>query len=119
MKISKHSARHFLWGAGCEGWSLVEQTQLTIIQHKMPPGTSEVGHLHRTARQFVFVLSGTASLEIDDRREILEAQEGFEIAPQVAHRICNRSEHDLEFLVISQPSSQADRVLVERSSRLI
>ena len=119
MKTGKDSAAHFLWGAGCEVWSLVEQTDLTIIQHKMPPGTSEVRHLHRTARQFVFVLSGTATVEIEGLHETLEALEGFEIAPQLAHQICNRSEHDVEFLVISQPSSREDRVLVERSSRLI
>jgi mannose-6-phosphate isomerase-like protein (cupin superfamily) len=40
------------------------------------------------------------------------AGEGLQIEPGVAHQIANRSEENVEFLVVSQPHSHGDRELV-------
>jgi len=111
--ISKETAEHYVWGKACDGWHLVKNAKLSVIQERMPAGTSEARHYHTQAQQFFFVLSGTATLEIDGRREILRAHEGLEVPPEMPHQIFNESNQAVEFLVISQPASYGDRVLIE------
>lgn len=110
--VSKAKAEHYTWGQNCDGWHLVRQPELGVIQERMPPGTSEVRHLHRQARQFFFVLAGRASFELDGEELELEPGEGVEVEAGTPHRIANRSVEDLEFLVISQPHAQGDRVIL-------
>ena len=110
---SKHTAEHYTWGQGCNGWHLVKTEKLSIIQERMPPGTSEARHYHTKARQFFFVLSGTATIEIDGERDVLRSHEGVEVPPNVAHQMFNLSDSDIEFIVISHPPSHGDRVFVE------
>jgi mannose-6-phosphate isomerase-like protein (cupin superfamily) len=112
--ISRKTAKRFTWRDVCDGWYLVNQPdRLTVLQECMPPGSSEVRHLHRQAYQFFFILAGTATLEIDGQHIHLHPFEGAAIPPQVAHQMMNRSDAPLEFLVISQPNSRDDRVLLE------
>jgi len=99
--ISQKNAEHYLWGAGCDGWHLVKRDELSVIHERMPPATAEVRHFHRESRQFFFVLSGTATLEVDGQIEVLQAHEGAEVPPGLPHQMFNRSEEDMEFLVIS------------------
>ena len=113
MVISKENALHYTWGGNCDGWHLVKEQNLSVIQEKMPPHTSEVRHFHRESRQFFFVLSGTATLEVDGQRHQINALEGVEVAPGIAHQMMNDSQDDVEFIVVSQPMSHGDRVLVE------
>lgn len=114
--ISKETAEHYNWGANCDGWHLVKQPGVSVIHERMPPGTSETRHYHQTAWQFFFVLSGTATLEIDGQRETLHALEGVEVQPGVAHQMFNLSDEPIEFLVISMPPSHGDRVQAEGSN---
>ncbi|CAG7647718.1 cupin domain-containing protein [Paenibacillus allorhizosphaerae] len=109
MKISKTNAEHYIWGTHCDGWHLVKQPELSIIHERMPSGTSEVRHYHRLARQFFFVLSGTAELEVEGTTHTLEAMEGCEVPPGIPHQMKNQSDADVEFLVISQPQTRGDR----------
>lgn len=113
MKISKHNAEHYVWGNICDGWHLVKSDVLSVIHEHMPGNTSEVRHFHNQARQFFFVLSGTATLEVNGEYIILNPQEGVEIPPLTPHQMINDSDKDVEFLVISQPTSKGDRVLTE------
>jgi len=113
MKISKHSAEHYIWGDNCDGWHLVKNQDLSIIHERMPANTSEVRHYHQQSRQFFFVLSGSATIEIDGNEIALNTQEGIEVAPLVPHQMFNKSNDEIEFLVISQPISKGDRVLVD------
>jgi mannose-6-phosphate isomerase-like protein (cupin superfamily) len=107
--ISKETAKHYVWGNQCDGWHLVQRDDLSVIHERMPPGTSEVRHFHHHAHQFFFVLRGTATLEIDGNREILQAQQGAEVPRNCLHQVLNESDDELEFLVISQPPSHGDR----------
>ena len=114
--ISSASAEHYTWGAQCDGWHLVRAPGLSVIQERMPPGTSEVRHRHAHSRQFFFVLAGELTLEVLGAVHVLTAGMGLEIAPGVAHQAVNRSSAPAEFLVISQPPSHGDRELVEPAS---
>ncbi len=78
----------------------------------MPAKTEEVCHYHHEAQQFFFVLSGTATMEIDGKQIILQANEGIEVPPLQAHQMRNDSQEDVEFLVISHPNSRGDRIPV-------
>lgn len=113
MKISKHNAEHYIWGNSCDGWHLLKSNELSVIHERMPVNTSEVRHFHNQACQFFFVLSGTATLEVNGERIILNPQEGVEVPPLTPHQMINESNKEVEFLVISQPTSKEDRVLKE------
>ena len=112
MKVSKENAEHYVWGANCDGWRLVQQPGLSVIHEKMPGNTSEVRHYHERSRQFFFILSGTATMEVNGEAILLNAHEGIEIAPTVPHQMFNHSAEDTEFLVISEPASRGDRVIL-------
>lgn len=112
MKASKHNAEHYVWGNNCDGWHLVKQDSLSVIQEQMPPGTSEVRHYHHQARQFFFVLKGKITICLTDEQIVLNPQEGLEIPPHTIHQVMNHFEEAAEFLVISQPNSKGDRELV-------
>lgn len=107
--ISKDTARHYSWGQNCDGLHLVESDGPSVIRERMPVGTSEVRHFHHKSRQFFFVLSGEVTLEIAGTRDVLGQYEGAEVSPGVPHQIFNNSEAEVEFLVISQPSTHGDR----------
>lgn len=109
--ISKATAEHYLWGSQCDGWRLVNTPHLTVIQERMPPGTCEVRHSHQKARQFFFILTGQATIEWNGQRETIAAGHGLEIPPGQTHQIFNATDSDLEFLVISQPTTEGDRIL--------
>jgi mannose-6-phosphate isomerase-like protein (cupin superfamily) len=113
MNISKHTAEHYIWGEKCDGWHLVKNQELSIIHERMPANTSEVKHFHQQARQFFYVLSGIATIEVGGEEVILNPQEGVEVPPLVPHQMFNKSNDEIEFLVISQPTSKGDRVLAE------
>lgn len=113
LKISKQNAEHYIWAEICDGWHLVKNEELSIIHERMPINTSEVKHYHQNARQFFFVLSGTATMEIGDKEIILNQQEGIEVPPLIPHQMFNKSKDEIEFLVISQPNSKADRTIVD------
>ncbi|QMW06017.1 cupin domain-containing protein [Spirosoma foliorum] len=110
--ISTQNAEHYIWGAECDGWHLVKSDSLSIIQERMPPGTAEVKHYHRQSRQFFFVLSGEATMQIGQETIRLKANEGIEIPPLVPHQMRNDSLHDVVFMVTSTPKSHGDRVIV-------
>jgi mannose-6-phosphate isomerase-like protein (cupin superfamily) len=111
VKVSKDVAEHYVWGGTCDGWHLVKREDLSVIHERMPSRTAEVRHYHERARQFFFVLSGTATLEVNGAREILRSGEGMEVPQGVPHQMLNESNDDVEFLVISHPTSKGDRVL--------
>lgn len=109
MKLSKDAAEHYVWGGASDGWHLVKRDDLSVIQERMPPGASESRHKHARARQFFFVLSGRATMELDGERVELGPREGVEVPPGVAHTMTNRSDADVEFLVVSAPKAHGDR----------
>jgi uncharacterized cupin superfamily protein len=106
---SRAVGQQFGWGDGCEGWHLVRAQNLSVIEERMPPGTSEARHWHARARQFFYVLSGTLTLEVEGVTHSLAARTGIELPQGTAHQAINETVADVEFLVISEPPSHGDR----------
>jgi mannose-6-phosphate isomerase-like protein (cupin superfamily) len=109
--VSRDLAQHYSWGNNCDGWHLVKNENLSVIEEQMPPGASEVLHHHVRAQQFFLILSGEAVMEVDGGEIFLKMREGLHVLPGVRHRIKNQSTEPLQFLVISQPPSHGDRVV--------
>ena len=110
--VSYENAEHYTWGGVCDGWHLLKTSALSVIQERVPPGGAEVKHYHEEAHQFFFVLSGQATLEIEDQKLLLGPRQGLSVPPKVPHRLLNETEQELSFIVVSAPKSHGDRVLV-------
>jgi mannose-6-phosphate isomerase-like protein (cupin superfamily) len=108
--IDRANAEHYLWGINCDGWHLVKHDDMSIIIERVPAGSSEQRHFHIHSRQFFYILTGEAEIEVDGDIRVLQTQQGIEIAPGVAHQFRNESNSDVTFLVISVPKSHHDRV---------
>lgn len=111
MKIfSIENAEHYVWGNGCDGWHLVKTKTLSVIQERVPPGCSEVCHLHQYSEQFFYVISGVATIEADNKVFNVLQNQGLHIPPNTMHKLYNEQEHDLVFTVTSTPPSHGDRI---------
>ena len=115
--IERRTAQRYSWGDGCVGWHLVQTTTLSVIEERMPPGSSEVRHHHQMANQFFYVLRGTLSIEVGGHEFVLGPGQGFHVAAGEIHQVRNRTEGDAEFLVVSSPPSHGDRVLAGEDAK--
>jgi mannose-6-phosphate isomerase-like protein (cupin superfamily) len=109
--VDKARAEHYIWGSLCDGWHLLKNAKLSVIQERMPPGTEEQRHYHERSQQFFYVLSGEAFIEVDGKDVRLAAGQGIHIEPAIAHQMKNTTSEDVHFLVVSQPPSHGDRIL--------
>jgi methyltransferase (TIGR00027 family) len=107
--ISTATAEHYAWGQGCDGWHLVRQESLSVIQEEMPAGTTESRHRHARSRQFFHVLSGTLTIEVEGTSHTLPPGSGLEVPPAAAHTAANRGTGPVRFLLVSQPPAHGDR----------
>jgi len=112
--IDRRVVEHYLWGEGCDGWHLVKRDDMSVIAERVPPGACETRHLHEKARQFFYILSGSAIIEMDSERIPLNEGQGIEVKPGTPHRFGNESTEDVHFLVISHPASHGDRIEIEK-----
>jgi len=113
MNIDKYTAEHYFWGDNCDSWVLADTEELSVKQESMPSGAKEKLHFHTNAQQFFFILKGTATFYLDNTTEIVNEQKGLLIPPKTKHYIANRTNEQLDFLVISQPSTNNDRTTIE------
>jgi mannose-6-phosphate isomerase-like protein (cupin superfamily) len=112
MKVSKETARHYIWGGNCDGWSLLETDSLSIIEERIPAGGGEVMHYHEKAQQLFYILDGEAMFESGGVTTVVGKGEAYHVRPGARHRIWNQGPVDLHFLVVSEPKSHGDRVNV-------
>src|SRR5690625_491595 len=108
--VSTKNAEHYVWGDACDGWHLVQSTNLSVIQECVPPGGAEVRHSHVRAEQFFFVLSGVATIEAGGQIHRVRSGQGLHVPAGVPHQLSNRESENLTFLVSSTPPSHGDRV---------
>ena len=108
--VSTGNAEHYRWGQGCDGWHLLAGNDLSVIEERMPPGTSELRHRHGHARQFFYVLAGVLTLEVEGATHQLLPGQGLHVPPGAAHQVRNDSDADARMLVISAPRSHGDRM---------
>lgn len=107
--MSRSNAEHYLWGEVSDGWRLVDESSLSVIEEEVPAGAAETWHVHRRARQFFYVLGGHAVMCTDDGDVDLAPGDGVTIPPGTVHRFTNQSEEPVRFLVISTPTTRGDR----------
>lgn len=110
MKTSRKNSKHYYWGNNCSGWHLVTSENLSVIEELMPANTSEQKHYHNFSEQYFYILNGTATFEIEKELVEVNKGEGIHIHPQTVHQIKNEESTELEFIVISQPTTREDRV---------
>ena len=109
--VSTSTAEHYNWGDGCDGWHLVRTSALSVSQERMPAGAHELRHWHTRAYQYVHVVDGELTLEVDGTTHLLSSGAGLEIGPGTPHQAINLSIAPVNFLVTSQPPSHGDRVI--------
>jgi quercetin dioxygenase-like cupin family protein len=107
--VSTTTAKHYVWGEVCDGWHLLEGQDLSVIEERVPPGAGEQRHRHHYARQFFYVLSGVANLELEGKVHRLATGDGLHVPPLASHQLRNESDLELRFLVISAPHAHGDR----------
>lgn len=111
MRIKdKTNAPHYTWGNNCDSWVLNDGMGLSVKQELMPQGTKEQLHYHKEASQFFFIIKGIAVFYIDNIKYTVSQHQGITIQPGEKHFIANETDDVLEFLVISQPSTNNDRI---------
>jgi quercetin dioxygenase-like cupin family protein len=108
--VSTANAQHYHWGQSCDGWHLLALDELSIIQERMPPGSSEQRHRHTRARQFFYVLEGEVTIELEGAVHRLQRGEGLHVPPSSAHQVRNEGASDASFVVVSSPKSHGDRI---------
>lgn len=108
--IDKQLAKHYFWGENCESWVLADTDRLSVKQESMPSGTREKLHFHADAQQFFFILKGTATFYLNDKKEIVTEQKSILIESKMKHYITNEADSILDFLVVSQPTTNNDRI---------
>ena len=108
--IDRSQAEHYVWGNICDGWHFLKRDDISIISERVPSGASEVRHIHESARQFFYILSGQATIEANGEHVKLTEGQGLEISPGTPHQFKNESTQDVHFLVISHPSTKGDRI---------
>ena len=108
--VSRDNAEHYRWGVDCDGWHLVRDKNLSVIEEFMPPGSAEIRHHHERSQQFFYILSGEVLMEANGEKMLVSAGTGIRILPGVRHQIRNPSSDAVRFLVISQPPSRGDRI---------
>ncbi len=114
LKVTRReNAEHYTWGGICDGWHLLKSSALSVIQESVPPGAGEQRHFHQQAHQFFFVLSGEATMEVNDQTLVIGPQQGLSVPPGQPHRLVNESGSELTFIVISAPESHGDRMLID------
>ncbi len=111
MQITSiENGEHYVWGTNCDGWHLAKSEALSVIQERVPSGSSETRHLHNKAEQFFYILAGIATLEVGAEIYTLHPNQGLHVPAGISHIVSNKHEQNLEFLVISTPPSHGDRV---------
>jgi mannose-6-phosphate isomerase-like protein (cupin superfamily) len=110
MITSTENAEHYTWGGNCDGWPLLKSDTLSVIQERMPPGASEQLHYHEHAQQVFYILSGTATFEVEGDVKTVLPNQSIHVPPNTKHCILNNSDTDLHFLVVSEPKSRGDRI---------
>jgi mannose-6-phosphate isomerase-like protein (cupin superfamily) len=84
-----------------------EQLALTYV--RIPPGvplappefTPAFGHHHKTQEEIYYVLSGTATLKLDDDIVEIGPKGAVRMAPETKRSVRNLGDDDLELLLLS------------------
>lgn len=110
--VSRGNSEHYNWGEVCDGWHLLKADKLSVIEERVPPDVAEVRHYHERAYQFLYVLSGEATVENDGQTLTIGPYQGLSVPPGTTHRLLNESQQELILITISAPMNHGDRIVV-------
>lgn len=79
--VSPDNAEHYTWGEICDGWHLLKSEALSVIEERVPPGGAEAHHYHRRSQQFLYVLSGQATMVLPGETVTIAARQGLAVPP--------------------------------------
>jgi len=105
-------AHHYTWGDNCEGWILHNTGEMSLIQEKMPPGTTEELHYHEKSDQIFYILEGAAQFETMTSHRSLLPEQSVLVPKRTLHKISNDNNMELRFLVYSMPHSHGDKISI-------
>jgi len=106
---NRANSEHYVWAEVCDGWRILDEQDLSVIEERMPLGTSEVRHIHGRANQLFYVLQGVLTIEVDGDCVQLLSGEACNVRPGQKHKARNVSSEPVSFLVISAPTTRGDR----------
>lgn len=106
---NRANSEHYVWAEVCDGCRILDEQDLSVIEERMPPGTSEARHVHGRANQLFYVLQGTLTIEVEGDVVHLSAGDACNVKPGQKHQAHNASSEPVRFLVISAPTTRGDR----------
>jgi mannose-6-phosphate isomerase-like protein (cupin superfamily) len=112
--VDKDNSPFFEWGEACNGWRFLADDKLSVNREKMPASTAEKLHFHFKSTQFFYIIQGKATIIIEGQRHELTSDQGIGVPQNLAHKIINESDMDMDFLVISSPKTTNDRINIEK-----
>lgn len=107
--VSTRNSEHYTWREHCDGWFLLRDENLHVIQEHMPPGAREVMHFHRESKQLFYVLRGLLTMRTESTSVTIPAGQAVIVEPPTPHQASNEAGEPVDFLVISSPPSHEDR----------
>ena len=87
MINSIQNTDHYTWGVNCDGWHLLKSDTLSVIQERMPHNSKEQLHYHQFEQQVFYILSGTATFEINGQEHVVSAFESIHLPKKTVHQI--------------------------------
>jgi len=93
-------------------------TSHSLAEITILPGNASSRHYHKFSEESYLILSGEATLDINDRVFTLKPEEAVLIEPLEIHQISNQSAEELVFIAVCVPAwSPDDSFDVEKESR--
>jgi mannose-6-phosphate isomerase-like protein (cupin superfamily) len=108
------TAEHVTISPGIESWFYLKRDDLSVVRMRIAPGASEDLHLHRRARLYITMLTGTLTVEIGGKEHVVTQAQGIEIPPGTPHRARNTTATPIDLMVVAMPPSAGDREAVAR-----
>ena len=87
----------------------------SLAEARLPPGTSTIPHHHKKTEEIYYILSGTASMTIDDDVRSVTSGDAIAIPPGQRHTIKNTGTEELIFLCTCAPGYEHDDVFLDQS----
>lgn len=76
----------------------------SLAKITIEPGKASSLHFHKESEESYLILSGKASLKIDDQKFTLSSGEAILIEANEVHQITNHADQDLVFLAVCVPA---------------
>lgn len=111
--IDRTNAEHYVWNENCDGWRLLSQGDIAVIEERMPAGSKDHVHKHARSTQLFYVLSGELQVVIEGKTFTAKAGQSLHVARGEAHNLQNVSSADAVYLSIATPAIHDDREEIE------